>query len=152
MITEICYCAEGHLPVRRWILIGLGSPPRVLETALLEHWHFTWLIIPQWLSRRWPTEPIRWQEWACRLPARRRLFPSERTFQPLCSSGQLGRSRPSQGSTLWNICRFFFCNMKQIKKKRSSAGFHCPFVLLLDWPDLLLLKEQHMFIHCKDKT
>lgn len=71
----------------RWILIALYFPPRVLETALLERWHFTWLIIQQWLLKRCPTEPIRWQEWACRLLAHKLLFPSEQTFQLFSSSG-----------------------------------------------------------------
>lgn len=71
----------------RWILIALYFPPRVLETALLERWHFTWLIIQQWLLKRCPTEPIRWQEWACRLLAHKLLFPLEQTFQLFCSSG-----------------------------------------------------------------
>lgn len=48
------------------------------------------------------------------------------------------------------MCQFI---VKWSKSKWSSAGCHCPYVFcLLDWPDLLLLEEEDMFIHCKDET
>lgn len=107
-------CWGGLDGTHRWILIALCFPPRVLETALLERWPFIWLIIRQWLLKRWPTEPIRWQEWACRLLAHKLLFPSEQTFQLFSSSGNSDVHSECKAPQDRNL-PLYYLNMKNIK-------------------------------------